>query len=465
MKVLDQAVGKDWILYRGDSCKVIGGIPDRSVGLCLHSPPFSNLYIYSDSVADMGNSSGHEEFFSHYRYLVAEILRVMIPGRLCVVHCKDLPLYKGRDGSMGLYDFPGAIVRLYTELGWTLHSKVTIWKDPVTEMQRTKNHGLLYKELCKDSCGSRQGMADYLMVFRSWEGEFTDPVTVGGERFDTYTGFDPPDASAIALDQGLPSPIPDKWGRWPRRNPFPEGSEAYRIWSIKVWQKYASPVWFDIDMMNVLNERAARDSKDCRHICPLQLDVIDRAVQLWSNPGDVVFSPFAGIGSEIHGAIKAKRRGMGIELKDSYYDQAVTYISELEREMSVPTLFPIHGEIPPADDAVPDGEDRSGGFFPPPEEDDEELLADKFRPIPGDEVDVKADEDEDWRAVGLDVLSTHGMTASDLRCLAKAGVATFGKLIDCMGGDDGLSAIPGIGAKSAQRISSAIDAWAESNPV
>ena len=348
MKVLDQASGKDWTLYRGDSCQVIAGIPDRSVGLCLHSPPFSNLYIYSDSVADMGNSSNHAEFFEHYRYLVREILRVMIPGRLCVVHCKDLPLYKGRDGSMGLYDFPGEVARIYTEVGWTLHSKVTIWKDPVTEMQRTKNHGLLYKELCKDSCGSRQGMADYLLVFRSWEGDgvFSDPVRVGGERFGHYVGMEPPDAEQCLRDArcdgedlNLPMPVRNAKGQFPKVNPFPEGTASYRIWSIKVWQKYASPVWFDIDNMNVLNERAARESKDCRHICPLQLDVIDRCVHLWSNPGDVVFSPFAGIGSELHGAVKAGRKGIGIELKQSYFDQARKYLTELEKEMMAPSLF------------------------------------------------------------------------------------------------------------------------------
>lgn len=338
MNVLDQAFGKDWALYRGDCCRAIAGIPDRSVGLTIHSPPFSNLYVYSSSIADMGNAEDHGEFFEHYRFLIPELLRITRPGRLCVVHCKDLPLYKGRDGAMGLYPFPHDIERAFTEAGWTFHSRVTIWKDPVTEMQRTKNHGLLYKELCKDSCGSRQGMADFLLVFRAWSGDFADPVTVGGERFDSYIGTDPPDPTPIADEHELHRPGRDHRDRWPAHNPFPAGSEAYRQWSIKVWQKYASPVWFDIDQMNVLNGKLATDSQDERHICPLQLDVIERSVLLWSNPGDVVFSPFAGVGSELLGALRHGRRGLGIELKDTYFDWARTTLERFESDRDRPML-------------------------------------------------------------------------------------------------------------------------------
>lgn len=345
MKVIDQASGQNWTMINGDCCEVIKGIPDASVGLSVFSLPFSNLYIYSESEADLGNSADHEEFAEHYRYLTGELLRVTKPGRLCVVHCKDLPLYKGRDGAMGLYDFPGLVMRAHLDAGWVYHSRVTIWKDPVTEMQRTKNHGLLYKELCKDSCGSRQGMADYLLVFRSWSEGDRDPVTVGGERFDRYIGFDPPNVAeclrvvqAGGDDIGLRAPSPDKWGRWPKRNPFPEGSEAFRLWSIHVWQRYASPVWMDIDQMDVLNKEAAREDADCRHICPLQLGLIERCVHLWSNPGDVVFSPFGGIGSELYSAVKLGRKGLGIELKGSYFRQACEYLTGLEAEMSVPTF-------------------------------------------------------------------------------------------------------------------------------
>jgi DNA modification methylase len=340
-RVIGESHGRDWSLYNGDSVEVIQAIPDASVGLAAFSPPFGNLYIYSDSVADMGNSADHEEFAEHYSFLVRELLRVVKPGRLCVVHCKDLPLYKNRDGSMGLYPFPSLLERVHLEAGWILHSRVTIWKDPVTEMQRTKNHGLLYKELCKDSCGSRQGMADYLLVFRNWNGEFRDPVHAedNGERFDHYVGTDPPDPTTIANEFGFAVPTPDKWGRMPKRNPFPPGSEAFRVWSIKCWQKYASPVWMDIDQMNTLNEAAARESADCKHICPLQLDVIERAIHLWTNPGDVVFSPFAGIGSELYCALKTGRKAMGVELKGSYFETAAKYLGVLEKELNAATLF------------------------------------------------------------------------------------------------------------------------------
>lgn len=265
--VLGQESGRNWTVMNGDCVEIIKGLPDSSMGMCLYSPPFSSLYIYSDSVSDMGNSADHEEFARHYSFLAGELLRVTKPGRLAVVHCKDLPLYKNRDGAMGLFQFPDVLLKCHLDAGWTFHSRVTIWKDPVVEMQRTKNHGLLYKELCKDSCGSRQGMADYLLVFRNWGGEFADPVTSGEERFDSYVGLDPPDPTAIADEFSFMRPVADKWGRWPKRNPFPPGSEAFRIWSIKVWQKYASPVWFDIEMMRTLNEKAAKESGDQKHIC------------------------------------------------------------------------------------------------------------------------------------------------------------------------------------------------------
>jgi len=341
MKVLNQASGRNWHLYHGDAVEVMRGLPTNSVGLSVYSPPFSQLYIYSDSVADLGNSADHAEFARHYEYVVHELFRITKPGRLCCVHCKDLPLYKTRDHEMGLYPLPDDITRVHRDHGWTLHSRITIWKDPVTEMQRTKNHGLLYKELCKDSCGSRQGMADYVLVFRKWDGEFCDPVREDQreERFDHYVGLNPPDPQEIAQQFGFMVPAADKWGRWPKINPFPLGSEAYRIWSIKCWQKYASPVWFDINQMDTLNEEAARENKDCKHICPLQFDVIERCVHLWSNPGDVIFSPFAGIGSELYAGLQTGRKSIGIELKESYFEQALRYLSILENELGQPTLF------------------------------------------------------------------------------------------------------------------------------
>jgi len=281
------------------------GMAEGSVDLAVFSPPFANLYIYSDSLNDMGNTRNTAEFLEQYRFAARELYRITRPGRLCVIHCKDLPLYKGRDGAAGLYDFPGDLRRVHEEEGWVYHSRVTIWKDPVIEMQRTKNHGLLYKQLCKDSAASRQGMADYLIVMRKWgDAEQWNPVTRHGERFFDYIG------------STCQSPAKKDLAR------ARSESERKRLYSINVWQRYASPVWFDIQQTNVLNIQQARDCADEKHICPLQLDVIERAIELWSNPGDVVCSPFAGIGSEGYVALQMGRRFVGAELKRSYFEVA-----------------------------------------------------------------------------------------------------------------------------------------------
>lgn len=265
----DVAKGEKWTVHLGDSCQTIREVPDRSVGLTVSSPPFENLFVYSDVEADMGNCKDSREFFQHIDYLIGELLRITIPGRLCVFHCKDLPRFKGKDGEIGLRDFPGELIRAFGSHGWTFHSRLTIWKDPVVEQQRTKAQGLLYKELCKDSCTSRQGMADYLLAFRApFDGKAPDPVGSNSERFGDYIGLEPPDPTLIAQEHGFFPPIADpKTGRWPRVNPFPEGTEAYRQWSICVWQKYASPVWFDISQPRVLDYEAAREPSDEKHIC------------------------------------------------------------------------------------------------------------------------------------------------------------------------------------------------------
>jgi DNA modification methylase len=305
--------GKNWEIYNGDSCQIMPTLPDNSIDLSVYSPPFSNLYIYSDSTFDLGNSASDEEFFEHYKFIIKELHRITLPGRLSVVHCKDLPLYANRDGAAGLKDFPGRIIKAHEECGWIYHSRVTIWKDPVIEMQRTKNHGLLWKNFIVRGEVSRQGMADYLIVFRKWEGvEGTQSPKSVCHDLGTmeYIGEEPPTV-------------------W----------DSDRDFSIQLWQKYASPVWFDIRQTNVLNTRQAKDDQDEKHICPLQLDVIDRSIDLWSNKGDVVFSPFAGIGSEGYEAIKMGRRFLGIELKEAYYQQAIKYLSNAEFESNLPTLF------------------------------------------------------------------------------------------------------------------------------
>lgn len=303
--------GNNWELHHGDCVHVAQKIESGTIDLSVYSPPFSNLYIYSDSEYDMGNSSDDGEFMKHYSYLAEELYRITREGRLTVIHCKDLPMYKGRDGAAGLRDFPGETIKMYESKGWVFHSRVTIWKDPVIEMQRTKNHGLLYKQLCKDSAASRQGMADYLIVMRKWGDESKwESVTRGGERFCDYKGM----TQCQPTDKDLARARTEE--------------EEKRLYSIAVWQRYASPVWFDINQTNVLNKMQAKEKEAERHICPLQLDVIERAVELWSNPNDLVFSPFTGIGSEGYVSLKMGRRFVGAELKKSYFDIACTNLDD-----------------------------------------------------------------------------------------------------------------------------------------
>lgn len=285
-----QAFFGNWEMRLGDCVEETQKIADNSVHFTIFSPPFSNLYIYSDSLRDMGNSLDDEEFLKHFEFLIPELHRVTLQGRLCSIHCKDLPRYRGRDGSAGLKDFPGMLIRLFEKHGWTYHSRVTIWKDPVIEMQRTKNHGLLYKNFKVRSEVCRQGMADFLVTFRKWEG--------------------------VEVTQSI--------------EPVVHSPSDYPLES---WQRWASPVWSDIDQTNVLNYQIAKENSDEKHICPLQLGVIERAVELWTNPNDLVFSPFAGIGSEGYQSILLGRRFIGIELKESYFNQACKNLKRAEQEV------------------------------------------------------------------------------------------------------------------------------------
>lgn len=314
--------GDGWTLHHGDCVHTARRIESNTIGFSVYSPPFSNLYIYSDSEYDMGNSTDDGQFMRHFSFLAEELYRITKPGRLTAIHCKDLPMYKGRDGAAGLRDFPGEIIKMFESKGWQYHSRVTIWKDPVIEMQRTKNHGLLYKQLCKDSAASRQGMADYIIVMRKWADEDRwDPVTRGGERFFDYVG------------SSYNAPQAKDWKR--ARNEV----EQKRLYSISVWQRYASPVWFDIDQTDVLNYKLAKEKDEERHICPLQLDVIQRCIELWSNPNDLVFSPFTGIGSEGVVSLQMGRRFVGSELKKSYFEIAKRNLIEAATPESQTSLF------------------------------------------------------------------------------------------------------------------------------
>ena len=276
--------GEGWTLHLADCIDVAREIPSDSLHYSVYSPPFASLYTYSNSDRDMGNCKDDDIFMGHYRFLVRELCRALMPGRLMSVHCMDMPSMKERDGVIGLKDLPGAIVRVHQDEGWIFHSRTTIWKDPVTQMQRTKALGLLHKQIKKDSCMSRQGTADYLLTFRK-PGENPERITHTNETFP-----------------------------------------------VALWQRYASPVWFDINSSDTLQYRAAREHNDERHIAPLQLQVIERAVELWTNPGDTVFSPFAGIGSEGYVALKMGRKFLGAELKRSYWEQACRNLEAAKRE-------------------------------------------------------------------------------------------------------------------------------------
>lgn len=355
-KVINQAEGDTWKLYHGDSCEVLKGIPDCSIDFGIHSPPFSSLYIYSDSEADLGNSANDEEFFEHYEFIIGELYRTTVVGRLCAVHCKDLPKYANTHGYAGLSDFPGDTVKAFERHGWSFHSRCTIWKCPVTERERTNNNGLLHKTATRDRSQLRQGMADYLLVFRkppvgtlnsdkpvAWcpkcnsshvhyvkmkaaqrlKCETCGALSASGNQdaFQSYVG---------TLDPRHSIEHPSKFARKAKDRMMP---------SVRIWQRYAEPVWWDIDQTNVLNYKAGRDADDERHICPLQLDVIQRSISLWSNPGDVVFSPFAGVGSEGVGAIREGRRFVGVELKESYFNVAVNNLRQAVKESDQGTLF------------------------------------------------------------------------------------------------------------------------------
>lgn len=274
MNCIDQESGDGWTLFNGDCVEVLQGLPSHSIDYSIFSPPFASLYTYSNSPRDMGNCKTNEEFFEHFGFLVADLLRVMKPGRNVSFHCMQFPASKERDGYIGLKDFRGEMIRAFQAGGFIYHAEVVIWKDPVTQMQRTKALGLLHKSVRENSAMCRQGLPDYLITMRS-----------PGQQIDRVT-------------------------------------HTHENYPVSRWQKVASPVWMDINPSDTLQYMSAREHDDERHICPLQIEVIRRGVELWTNPGDVVLSPFAGIGSEGYVAIQSGRKFVGVELKQSYYRQA-----------------------------------------------------------------------------------------------------------------------------------------------
>lgn len=283
IRCLNSAIGQKFQAINGDCVDVLAQMPDGCIDFSCYSPPFGSLFVYSESIADMGNSTD-AEFAEHYAFLVREKFRVTKPGRLSAVHCSDLPMTKWREGAVGIKDFSGQIIRAHEDAGWILHGRRTIWRCPVVEMTRTKHVGLLYKQLKKDSSKSRGGMPDYLLTFMK-----------------------PGDNAELI-------------------------SHTPKDFPLEQWQEWASPVWMTVDQGNVLNVQQAREQSDERHLCPLQLDVIERAIIMWSNPNNIVLSPFMGIGSEGVVSLKLGRRFFGIELKESYWREACKYLDAEERQ-------------------------------------------------------------------------------------------------------------------------------------
>jgi len=286
--VEDNAEGKHWQLLLGDSCQRMTEIPDESIGLSVYSPPFASLFTYSPSPRDLGNSASRGEFFQHYGFIIRENLRITMPGRICAVHVQQLTTTMATNGVIGMTDFRGDVIRAYLDNGWIFHGEVTVDKDPQAQAIRTKAQALMFVTKNRDSSMTRPALADYLLLFRK------------------------PGENAVPIKNDV---------------------------SNEEWIEWARPVWLDIRETNTLNARVARESADERHICPLQLDFIERVVRLWSNPRELVFTPFAGIGSEVYTAVKLGRRGLGIELKPSYWRTAVSNLQELEIHMEMPSLF------------------------------------------------------------------------------------------------------------------------------
>ena len=299
MDCLNQYSGKDCYLLNGDTTELIRNFPDDSMHFEIYSPPFSSLYTYSNSDRDLGNSKDDAQFFEHFHFITAELFRILKPGRIMAVHCMNLPASKERDGFIGIKDFRGDLIREFQSVGFIYHSEICIWKNPVTAMQRTKALGLLHKQLKKDSCMSRTGIPDYIIIMRK-PGENPEPVTHTNETF----------------------PVSD-----------------WQEYASPIWEYDFSPCWWDINQSDTLNVRMARDSKDERHICPLQLPVIERLLKMYTNEGDTVFTPFLGIGSEVYQAILMKRKGIGIELKTSYYNCAVDNCKSAEQKTEELRLF------------------------------------------------------------------------------------------------------------------------------
>jgi DNA modification methylase len=325
--VTDEASGENWVLKLGDSCERLAEIPDNSIDLSVCSPPFASLYTYSPSLRDLGNCSTRGEFLEHYGFIIAEQLRVTRPGRNACIHVQQVATKKAVDGHIGLTDFRGEVIRAFQDAGWIFYGEVTIWKNPQAQSLRTKAHALTFQSKNRDSAGIRPALADYLLIFKK-PGDNAVKIP-----HDVLTG----------------EVTNDDWIEWasPIWYDADEYDDEYDDGNTPVGQTpgpmlggdHLSPVWTTIRETNTLNARAGRESDDERHLAPLQLDFIERCVRLWSNPGETVLSPFAGIGSEVWTAVKLGRRGVGVELKASYWRTAADNLRRLDADMDQGSLF------------------------------------------------------------------------------------------------------------------------------
>lgn len=308
-KVIAQVLTDEAALFHGDCVEVARGLPDSSVHFSIYSPPFSSIYSYSDATRDMSNVRTMDEFLINLQFLAEQMTRILIPGRLMAFHCMNLPCTIEHDGYIGLTDFRGKLIRFWEDLGWIYHSEVCIWKDPLVAATRTHAIGLAHQQIVKDSALCRQGLPDYLVVMRK-PGKNPEPVS-HPNGFDRWVG-----------------PAEDE--------PKVPKSDFHRTnkYSHHVWQRYASPVWMDIVQSDTLQKESARDEDDQRHIAPLQLTVIRRAIELWTNPGDIVFDPFGGIGSTPYVALQEGRRAIAAELKDTYARQMFRNVEQAVKTRS-----------------------------------------------------------------------------------------------------------------------------------
>ncbi len=303
MAVIDQKLEKQYAIYNGDAITVMQSLPDERMHLSIYSPPFGGLYHYSSSDKDLSNCKDYDQFFEHYRFIVKELFRLTMPGRMTAVHCMDVP--SGNCGTDSLIDFPGDIIRLHEKEGWRYIARYSIWKEPLAVRNRTMAKNLAHKTIVEDSSRCSVASADYLLVFRR-KGQNPIPIA------------HPHGLTSYAGEREMPTELL-KYKNW-------SGNQIENKFSHWIWRQYASAFWDDIRIGRVLPFRAARDSDDEKHVHPLQLDVIERCIALWSNPGEVVFTPFMGVGSEVCGALMNGRRGIGVELKPSYYLQSTRNI-------------------------------------------------------------------------------------------------------------------------------------------